>query len=42
MGRPRHAVAKNDVKNYQGPNTLRENAIRKYLNLLNTTGTFFF
>jgi hypothetical protein len=34
LGRPRHADAKNDVKNYQGPTTSRENAIRKYLNFL--------
>jgi hypothetical protein len=33
MGGPRRNDAKNDVKNYQGPTTFRENAIRKYLNL---------
>jgi hypothetical protein len=33
MGHPRHADAKNDAKNYQGPTTFGENAIRKYLNL---------
>jgi hypothetical protein len=32
LGRPRHADAKNGVKNYQGLTTSRANAIRKYLN----------
>jgi hypothetical protein len=36
MGRLRHTDAKNDVKNYQGPITSRENAIRKYPNVPHT------
>jgi hypothetical protein len=33
LGRPRGADVKNELKNYQGPTTSRENSIRKYLNL---------
>ena len=29
LGRPRRTDVKTDVKNYQGPTTSRENAIRK-------------
>ena len=29
LGRPRHADRKSTFKNYQGPTTLGENAIRK-------------
>jgi hypothetical protein len=39
MGLPRHADAKNDVQNYLGLTTSRENAIRKYLDFPNM---FFF
>jgi hypothetical protein len=36
LRRPRHADCKNSVKNYQGPTTSWENAIRKYLNFPHT------
>ena len=32
LGRPRHADPVKGVKNYQGPTTSRESAIRKYRN----------
>jgi hypothetical protein len=35
-GQTRRVDIKNGVKNYQGPTTSRENAIRKYLNFSHT------
>ena len=36
LGRPRHADVKNYAKNYEGPTTSQENAIRKHLNFPRT------